>query len=253
MALCMPSATGEVRATVTSTNPAAARPRRYSDTDRAPGDAPGPLAPLGALLGGEMVVGDDVADPYPTARTEHPGHLAEDRRLVCRQVDHAIRDDDVDRPGRERDVLDPSQQEPGVVDGFGGSVAPSQFEHLRGHVETDGDAARCDPPRREDHVDTASRPEVEHGLPGRQVCHRSRVPAAEAHRRQCARLDVVVGAAGGSAATAGLAVEHLQCGTAVAVGNLFSWSISRRSIRQWCGPCPSPIRQRWGNTRGTAR
>src|SRR5690606_25474929 len=56
-------------------------------------DAGGPLSTLGALRGGQGVVGDDVGHADPPARPQHPEHLGEDRRLVHRQIDDAVGDD----------------------------------------------------------------------------------------------------------------------------------------------------------------
>ena len=55
---------------------------------------------------GEVILGDDVADPDTSARPEHAGDLGQHRRLVGREVDHAVRDDDIDRLGGKRDLLD---------------------------------------------------------------------------------------------------------------------------------------------------
>ena len=49
----------------------------------------------------QPVLGDDVADPDPAARLEHPCDLGQHGRLVGREVDHAVRDHDVDRVRRE--------------------------------------------------------------------------------------------------------------------------------------------------------
>ena len=76
-----------------------------------PRDAAGEAAALGALGGGQVVVGDHVAHPDPPARSQDPGDLGEDGRLVRRQVDDAVADDDVDRGVAERDRFDPALPE----------------------------------------------------------------------------------------------------------------------------------------------
>jgi len=60
------------------------------------GDAADVATPLDPLRVGEMILSDDVADPDASARAQESVHLREHRRLVCRQVDHAVGDDDVD-------------------------------------------------------------------------------------------------------------------------------------------------------------
>ena len=75
------------------------------------GDAADVGAALGALFGRQVVLGDDVADPDPAARLQHARDLGQHRRLVDREVDHAVRDHDVDRVCGQRDLLDHALQE----------------------------------------------------------------------------------------------------------------------------------------------
>ena len=60
------------------------------------GDASGEAAALGPLVGGQAIVGHDVAHADPAAGSEDPGDLAEHGTLVGRQVDDAVADHDVD-------------------------------------------------------------------------------------------------------------------------------------------------------------
>src|SRR5688572_21371115 len=69
-------------------------------------DAPRPAPSLGAVLRGEVVRCDDVADPEAAARAKHAMHLGEHLRLVHRQIDHAVGDDHVHAAVRQRDLLD---------------------------------------------------------------------------------------------------------------------------------------------------
>ena len=64
------------------------------------GDAARVRAPLGSLRRRQPVLGDDVGHAHPAARLEHPRDLAEHRRLVGGEVDHAVADHDVDRVRR---------------------------------------------------------------------------------------------------------------------------------------------------------
>ena len=144
IALIIPSATAWVGVIETSVSPTASRPSRNSEIDRAPGDAADVGAALGALLGAQRVLGDDVADPDPAAGPQHSRDLAEHGRLVGRQVDDAVADDDVDRLRRQRDRLDVALQELHVRRARLGGVALGEREHLVGHVETEGPACRAD-------------------------------------------------------------------------------------------------------------
>src|SRR5207247_69759 len=84
------------------------------------GDAADVAAADCPLSRGEVVFGDDVADPDPAARLEHAGDLRQHGRLVRGEVDHAVGDDDVDRGGGERDRFDHALEEDRVADaGFG--------------------------------------------------------------------------------------------------------------------------------------
>ena len=106
--------------------------------------------------------------------------------LVGREVDHAVRDDDVDRVGRQRDLLDHALEEDRVRDAGLRRVRAREREHLVGHVEPVREAGRADAPRREDHVDPAAGAEVEHRLALVQLGDRGRVAAAE--RREHGRV-----------------------------------------------------------------
>ena len=59
----------------------------------------------------EAVLGDDVADADAPARPAARGRSRRARPACRREVDDAVRDDDVDRLGRERDLLDLPLQE----------------------------------------------------------------------------------------------------------------------------------------------
>ena len=61
-----------------------------------------------------------------------------------------------------------------------GGIAAGQLEHLVGHVQAVGEAGRADPASREQDVDPATRPEIEHGLAFLQLGHCRWIAAAEA-------------------------------------------------------------------------
>src|SRR3990170_2312607 len=190
-----------------------------------PGDATHEAPPLGPLLRRELVRRDHVRDTQAAAGPEHAMHLREHLRLVCRQVDHAVRDHHVHARVGQRHVLDVALQELDVVGPGLGGVAPCELQHLVGHVQTERLPGRADPLRRQDHVDPAAGSEVEHGLALPELGHGRRVATPEArHDRRIGdltallrrvelgpedRRDLVAAAPGPAAATA-LPVRHLE-------------------------------------------
>ena len=182
IALTIPSATSCVGVRVMSVRPTASRPCPELGEREGARDAARVRAALGALLGRQAVLGHDVGDAHAAAGPQDAGDLAEHRRLVGRQVDHAVADDDVDRLGRERDGLDVALEELDVGRAGLGGVALGEGEHLVGHVEADRAARGPDPLRGQQHVDAPARTEVEHALALVELGDRDRVAAAE--RRQ---------------------------------------------------------------------
>ena len=68
------------------------------------------------------------------AGPQHARHLGQDGGLVGREVDHAVRDDDVDRLGRKGDLLDLTLEEVHVRNAGLAGVALRELEHLVRHV-----------------------------------------------------------------------------------------------------------------------
>ena len=142
IAPCMPSATWWVNSTLDLLEPGCLESGLVLALRERAGDAADVAAALRALLRGQVVFGDDVADPDPAARLEHARDLGQHGRLVDGEVDHAVRDHDVDdsagsgicsiTPFRKCDVADA---------GIGG-VLLREREHLVGHVEPVGEPGR---------------------------------------------------------------------------------------------------------------
>src|SRR5207237_4686891 len=101
-----------------------------------------------ADLCGERLFQGDVADGQATAVLEHAGDLAEDRRLVRRQVDNTIADDAVGGSIGERQPVNRRlmKLDVGVRRAAGAvlRVTAGAFERLRGPVYADGGAGRSD-------------------------------------------------------------------------------------------------------------
>lgn len=96
MVECSPLVTVWLRVRVISVNPASASWPVYSAGGEGACDAVGVGAHAGAVLGGEVIVGDQVADADAAAGSEDAVDLAEDCGFVRGEVDDAVGDDDVD-------------------------------------------------------------------------------------------------------------------------------------------------------------
>ena len=143
------------------------------------GDATRPVLHVATGRLVHVGVGDHVGDGEPPAGPEHTGGLAKHLRLVAREVDHAVGDHDVDGVVGQRDRLDLTAQELDVLDAGLALVGAGELEHLVGHVEAVGLAARADPARGQQDVDAAARTEVEDGLAFLELRDRGRIAAAE--------------------------------------------------------------------------
>src|SRR5436190_15783408 len=143
------------------------------------GDAADPQLDALADCGRHLAADDDVGDGEPTPRPQHAERLGKDAVLVRREIDDTVGDDDVDGPGRQRDVLDLASQELDVLDARLPLVVPRQREHLVGHVQPVRLARRPDPLGGQEDVDAPTRAEVQHRLPWPEVGERRRVAAAE--------------------------------------------------------------------------
>jgi len=168
-----------------------------------------------------VVFGDDVGDPDPTTRCEHPEHFGEHRGLVGRQVDHAVGDDDIHRGIGQRNVLDGARAELHIARTGLGGVCPGQGEHLLGHVHAVGEAGVPDPAGGQQHVDAPTRTQIQHPLPPAQLGHRHGVAAAQTRGdRLSGQLPLLTGRVQGgsergvhraaSAATRGVGLDRRQ-------------------------------------------
>src|SRR5262249_39780719 len=71
-----------------------------------PGDAADPELHAPANRGGHLSANDHVGDREASTRLEHAEGFPQHAVLVARKIDDAVREDDVDRVVRERDVYD---------------------------------------------------------------------------------------------------------------------------------------------------
>ena len=89
--------------------------------------------------------------------------------LVGREVDHAVRDDHVDRAVGKWDLLDRALEERRVGDACLGLVRARHREHFVGHVHAVGVTVRRHAPRGEQDVQAGAAPQVEHTLARTEV------------------------------------------------------------------------------------
>ena len=104
--------------------------------------------------------------------------------FVAREVDDAVRDDDVGGVARQRDALDVAAQELDVRRAGLRLVLVGEREHLVRHVEAVRLARRADALGGEQHVDAAARSEIEHDLAGTKLRERRRIAAAERSKQR---------------------------------------------------------------------
>src|SRR5262249_51501572 len=84
------------------------------------GDAAHPRLHVLPQVSRQLALRDDVRDREPAARFQDTVRLPQHLALVRREVDDAVRDDDVDRVARQRDLLDLALEEADVFGaGFG--------------------------------------------------------------------------------------------------------------------------------------
>ena len=97
----------------------------------------------------DFSAGNDVGDSKASTRLEHAERLAQDFIFVGRKIDHAVRDDHVDRPIGERNVLDFTFQKLDIGNSGLALILTCQREHLVSHIEAVRFAGRCDAARRD--------------------------------------------------------------------------------------------------------
>lgn len=116
------------------------------------------------------LVRDDVGDRETPARLGHAEHLAKDFPLVRSQVDHAVRDDQVDGVVGDRHGIGHPLAELDVGSGIaevGGDhdrIFAGDLQHRIGHVDANHMAGGADEPRGLETVNAAARSDVQDGL-----------------------------------------------------------------------------------------
>ena len=135
-------------------------------------------------FGGHGAAHDHVRDGKPSAGTQNAERLAQDAAFVRRKIDHAIRDHNVNRSFRQRNVLDLSFEVLHILRAGLPLVFARQREHFVRHVQAISFARRPDPLRRKQNINASARAQIEHVLSRRQLGESGRIAAAQG-RRDC--------------------------------------------------------------------
>ena len=146
-----------------------------ADRERA-GDAAAVGASLGALLGSEPVLGDDVADRDATAGRQHAGELANTAGLSVDRLITQLEIATSTLSAGSGTVLDDALEEVRVREIGGGDVLARQRQHLGGHVEPPDDPGRPDLLGGPDHIRPAPEPRSSTRSPERRSAAASGSP-----------------------------------------------------------------------------
>ncbi len=150
-------------------------------------DAAGERGELTGDAFGDLGRRDDVRDGQAPARFQYPKRFAEHRAFVGAEVDDAVREDHVDDPVGDWQVLDLTQAEVDVGHPELHCVRSRFAHHVRRHVHADDLAARADLLGRQEAIEAPPGAEVEDGLTGLHGSDGLRVAATEAHVRALGR------------------------------------------------------------------
>ena len=118
---------------------------------------------------GTLAAHHHIGDREPAARLQHAKGFAQHAILVGGEIDHAVRDDHIDRVVGQGNVLDFALQKLDILHARLPLVFARQRQHLVGHVQPIGFARGTDALGGEQHVDAASGAQIEHHLAGLEV------------------------------------------------------------------------------------
>src|SRR5665647_3770864 len=111
---------------------------------------------------------DDVGDRKKSAVLEDTERFSQHDVLIGSEVDDAVRDDDIDRLIRERNIFDSAKEELSVLHTGFHLVLSSKLNHFWCHIKSVDLASWPDATRGEEHVNATARTEVEDDLTGQQ-------------------------------------------------------------------------------------
>jgi hypothetical protein len=108
----------------------------------------------------------DVRDGKATPGPQDAKGLAQHDVFVGAQVDHAVRDDDIDRPVGQWNRFDLTLEELDVGDACMSLVFTSECQHLIRHIQTVGFAAWGNTARGKEDINAVATPQVRTVSPG---------------------------------------------------------------------------------------
>src|SRR5213080_2460727 len=152
-----------------------------------PSDATDPELHTAADRVRDLAAADDVGHGKPPTGTQHAERLFQHAALVCGEIDHAIRNDDVNGAGRQRNILDFALEKLDVGHAGLGLIRAREGEHFVRHVQAVGFARGSDALGGQQDVDATAGTEVQNGLAGVEAGEGGGVAATE--RREHRSLD----------------------------------------------------------------
>ena len=162
-----------------SSKPARASLATYSYSCSAPAMQPNPHFHAAAHLFRHVAADNHVGDGEAAAGLQDAEGFAQDLVLVGREINHAIRNDDIDGVVGQGNVFDFALQKLDVLDSGLALVLAGEGQHFIGHVEAVSFAGGADAPGGQQHVDAASGAEIEDGFAGIELGQGGRIAATQ--------------------------------------------------------------------------
>ena len=153
---------------------------RYIRDPGAPRRCSQPTSPCcGAPRLGHFAADNHVGDSETAAGLENAESLAQHPVFVGGKIYHAIGNDDIDGVVGQGNAFDLALEKFDVLNAGLALVLPGEGQHFIGHVEAVSLAGGTDALGGKQHVDAASRAEIEHGFTGIELGQCGRVAASQ--------------------------------------------------------------------------
>jgi hypothetical protein len=107
-------------------------------------------------LGQDLAAGHHVGNGEPASRLKNSIGLAQNSVFVRREIDNAVRYDDVDRVIRQRNVFDLAFQKFDIFNSRLALVLVCESDHFIGHIQTISFAGWANTPRREQDINATA-------------------------------------------------------------------------------------------------
>jgi hypothetical protein len=150
--------------------------------DERAADARAPRVAVGASLGPRLVGERGIEDGETSTGPQRAERLDQRSALVVDEVDHTVRDHDVDRATGDREVLEIAREDRYVRETLFGRRFARPLDHLRCEVDADSASRRTDLTRGLEEVASRTGTEVENGFAGLQLRDLDGITEAERGR-----------------------------------------------------------------------